>query len=349
MQAGKRAPARRPEAAADRFWREQLERFLTSLAARSYAPGTIAGYRRDLCEYLDFVAELPGQASPAEREACRSFLASLYERGLSPASAARKLAAIRSFLSYLEGRGVIATAPARNVASPRKERPLPRVLSRSRVQQVLEVGAGGDSPLLLRDQAMLELLYSSGLRVSELVSLRPSDVDWQHARLRVEGKGKKVRVVPVGDPALEALERYMTRGRPALLPHERINAAEGAGKAGVAGELPLFLSRRGGRLSPRRVEQIVVRRAGPGVSPHMFRHSFATHLLDGGADLRAVQEMLGHASLGTTQVYTHLSRARLLEVYRRSHPRARGAGPGDVRGLDGTGHARHGDGEEEPE
>lgn len=295
------------------FWWQQLGLFLLSLAARHYAPGTIAGYRRDVESYLHFADGLAGSASPATSEPLRAFLAQLYQQGLSPATCARKLAAIRSFLTFVERQGGVEDTPAREVPSPKQARRLPRVLSVSAAENLLESAAeAADSPERIRDHAMLELLYSSGLRVSELVALRSEDVDWGQRLLRVLGKGRKVRLIPVGEPALQALRTYLDKARPLLLRSRPLDAAD----------LPLFLNRRGRPLTARRVQQIVARWAGPGISPHVFRHSFATHLLDGGADLRAVQEMLGHASLATTQIYTHVSRSRLMEVYRNAHPRA---------------------------
>jgi integrase/recombinase XerC/integrase/recombinase XerD len=225
---------------------------------------------------------------------------------------ARKLAAIRTFYRYMVEREEMSQNPADLVASPRRPRKLPRLLNQDDVAALLDRIPAG-TPLELRDRALFELAYSCGLRCEELVNLDLDAVDFDAEELRVLGKGSKTRVVPVGEPAQRALERYLGRGRPAL--------------AGRAGEPALFVSKSGRRLSPSDVRRRLVawlRNAGlaGGVSPHALRHSFATHLLEGGADLRTIQELLGHASVSTTQVYTWVESGRLRSQYERSHPRA---------------------------
>ncbi|MBE3582915.1 MAG: tyrosine recombinase XerC [Limnochordaceae bacterium] len=315
----------------------ELDTFLSSLQARSYAPGTIAGYRADLADFSGFLRRRQAGSSPDQVDLpaeLPDYLAFLYQRGLAASTVARRLASIRSYFRFLAEHHRLRSTATRTVHNPRREHRLPRVLSGQTVAQLLASIQATD-PLSLRDRAMLELLYSSGLRVGELVTIRLKQLDREAALLRVVGKGQKTRLVPVGEPALAAVERYLKSGRPYLV---------GNRCPRPAGEDFLFVNRRGHALTTRRVEQIVrtrVRQAGlvgmvgvGRVTPHTLRHSFATHLLDGGADLRAVQEMLGHASLATTQIYTHVSRAQLERVYRRAHPRA-WARPG--RASDGAG------------
>jgi site-specific recombinase XerD len=236
----------------------------------------------------------------------------LSERGAAKTTVARKLAAIRAFYRQLVEREQLEANPAELVASPRRDAYLPRVLKPAEAAALLE-RLPGSGPLDLRDRALLELAYSAGLRAQELIDLDLESVDPDAEEVRVEGKGGRTRVVPAGEPAWRALERYLARGRPAL--------------TSGAGERALFLSKTGRRLSTsdvRRRLRLQVRRAAlqGGVSPHTLRHSFATHLLEGGADLRAIQELLGHASLSTTQIYTRVESGRLKKAYARSHPRA---------------------------
>jgi site-specific recombinase XerD len=244
----------------------------------------------------------------------RRFAGVLSERGAAKSTVARKLAAIRTFYGLLVERGELPGNPADLVSSPKRDAYLPRVLKPAEVASLLE-RIPGSSPLELRDRALFELAYSAGLRAEELVRLDLESVDPDAEEVRVEGKGAKTRVVPAGEPAWRALAAYLDRGRHALL-------AEGARP-----ERALFLSKSGRRLSTsdvRRRLTLSVRRAAlqSGVSPHTLRHSFATHLLEGGADLRTIQELLGHASISTTQTYTRVESKRLKEAYARSHPRA---------------------------
>jgi integrase/recombinase XerC len=234
-----------------------------------------------------------------------------------PASLARKLSTVRSFYRFLVKEKLAPGNPARAVQAPRLPRRLPEVLPEADVAALLESPAG-DGPLALRDRAFLELLYSSGLRVSELTGLDVDELDLEEGLVRVLGKGGKERVVPVGGPARDALRRWMAEGRPALL----------AGPDGPRARGALFVNYRGGRLSPRSVARRLDRRVAAAglprhLHPHVLRHCFATHLLGNGADLRGIQELLGHASLSTTQRYTHLDWKGLAAVYDRAHPRAR--------------------------
>lgn len=285
-------------------------RFLAHLCSeRRLSPRTGAAYRRDLADFLGYCAQA-GLARWEEVRAAhvRGYAARAHRRGLGARSIQRRLSAIRTFFRYLarvEGGG---DNPAAGVAAPRAARPLPRCLDVDAVGRLLEIE--GSSALVVRDRALLELLYSSGLRLGELTGLDLSDLATD-GTVRVLGKGGKARVVPVGRVAREALDEWK-RARPGL-------AAEG--------EPALFVSRRGRRMSPRAVQSRLAHwsrvQATGHVHPHMLRHAFASHLLESSGDLRAVQELLGHADIGTTQVYTHLDFQRLATVYDRAHPRAR--------------------------
>jgi integrase/recombinase XerC len=293
--------------------REALDRFLIELASqRRASPHTIDAYRRDVTRVLDLAAGAGRPAAPSlwTRELLESALRDLFRTGHAASSAARALAAWRSFSRWCVRREVIVRDPARALPSPRLPKRLPRTLPEADLKRALD-GLDADDPAARRDRALLELAYSSGLRLSELVGLNHGDIDRGGGTLRVRGKGRRERVVPAGRPALEALQRYLAGGK------------RNAGR----GDEPIFVNPRGARLSGRTVQRVVSRRlgqvaAGLGVSPHALRHSFATHLLDRGADLRAIQELLGHRSLATTQVYTHVSRSRLKKAYEQAHPRA---------------------------
>jgi len=295
--------------------RDALDRFLSEFAAqRRGSPHTLSAYRRDVTRVLDLCAG-PGQAVAPEawtRELLERALRDLYRTGHSAASAARALAAWRSFSRFCVRRGVLGLNPARTLAFPRLPRRLPRTLPSHELEKALDALAG--SPMgkgAPRDLALLEVAYSSGLRVSELTGLNRGDVDRGARLLRVRGKGRRERIVPIGVSALGALDAYL--------------AAEG--RTAGRGDEPVFRGARGVRLSNRTVQRVVRARlgqvaAGLGVTPHALRHSFASHLLDRGADLRAIQELLGHRSLTSTQVYTHVSTARLRKAYQQAHPRA---------------------------
>lgn len=288
---------------------------------RRLSPHTVRSYRADLADLARLAAELGAETvADLDLELLREWLWRGSQRGLAPSSLARRSASVRGFTAWLLDRGHLSVDPARRLRAPRPGRHLPRVLSREQITAVfdgLAARAEGGDPVAVRDLAIVELLYAAGLRVSELVGLRLDSLDAARRSLRVIGKGDRERVVPYGAPAGRALDRYLEQGRPALL------------AARVDGSDPgtLFLGRRGGPLAARSVYQLVatlladVPGAGP-VGPHTFRHTAATHLLDGAADLRMVQEFLGHASLATTQIYTHVSTERLRESYRQAHPRA---------------------------
>jgi integrase/recombinase XerC len=245
--------------------------------------------------------------------AVRSYLASLRKEGLKKSSAGRHLSALRTFFAYLKREGNVSANPARGVATPKADSPLPRTLSVDEASSVVEARTGDDA-LSVRDRALLELLYATGLRVGELVALDLSDVDLSSRQVRTLGKGRKERIVPFGGKAASAMKAYL--------------AARGTlGPKGARRKEAVFLNAAGTRLTDRSVRRILDRALTDAavarhVSPHALRHSFATHLLQAGADLRAIQELLGHASLSTTQKYTHLDAERLIEVYRKSHPKA---------------------------
>jgi site-specific recombinase XerD len=290
-----------------------LEGYLLLLAARR-SPRTVDAYRRDLASLARHRDGNAGDATIAELEA---WLASMRADGLAPATIARRLAAARSYLAHLVLLGHRADNPAAEIAAPRRPRTLPRTLSPSEVERLI-AAATGTTPRALRDLALVELMYGAGLRVSETVGLARAAVDLDGRLVRVLGKGGKERIVPLGRPAAEALRRYMAIGRPHLDRRHRPD---------------LFLNARGGALT-RAGAFFVLRkladRAGlePGrVHPHLLRHSFATHLLEGGADLRSVQEMLGHSDLSTTERYTHVSDRRRRETYFAAHPHARRTKP----------------------
>jgi integrase/recombinase XerC len=293
------------------------------------SPQTIRSYRTDLREFGEFLASPAGGRSrsplAADHRTIRAFLAYLHDRGVSRATVARRLASLRSFYRHWMREGRTAANPAALVATPKLDRRLPRALSEVEVESLLDA-AFGDSPLDRRDRAILELLYASGVRVAELVGSDTGDLDLSGGGdgiLRVLGKGRKERLVPVGSKAVTALRGWL-RARGALVPDRGGRPAD---------RDALFLNARGGRLTDRSVRRILLRRLHAAalartVSPHALRHSFATHMLNAGADLRSIQELLGHASLSTTQKYTAVTTRRLIEVYRKAHPRA-GLRPGD--------------------
>jgi site-specific recombinase XerD len=305
-------------------------------ALRSYDDGLRAGGRMEKTRraYGVDLAQLAEWAEahdlgPLELDArdIRRFAGVLSERGASKTTVARKLAAIRGFYRHLVQRGELGANPADLVASPKRDSYLPRVLKSGEVADLLS-RMPASTPLELRDRAMFELAYSAGLRAEEIVNLDTAGLDPDAEELRVEGKGGRTRVLPVGEPAWRALDAYLRRGRPAL-DAGRAETPPSGGASGILGssEPALFLSKTGRRLSTsdvRRRLRLATRRAAleAGVSPHTLRHSFATHLLEGGADLRAIQELLGHASITTTQTYTRVESGRLKRAYAQAHPRA---------------------------
>lgn len=281
-----------------------------ALAGARLAPRTVESYRRDLAHFAAFLGGSPAGATTEQLEA---YLAQLRADGLAPATIARRVAAIRSFYRHQLLLGSRRDNPAAELDLPRRVRKLPRTLSPGEVERLLDA-ANGATPRALRDRALVELLYGAGLRVSEAMSLERGGVDLEQRLVRCVGKGDRERVVPLGRHGAEALRRYLAHGRPYL---DRRHRPE------------LFLNAQGGPLT-RAGAFLILRRlaeqAGlePGrVHPHLLRHSFATHLLEGGADLRSVQEMLGHADLATTELYTHVSDRRRRELYYQAHPHAR--------------------------
>jgi site-specific recombinase XerD len=293
-------------------WEAALGRFSRELQTRGASRHTLRAYGADLAELAEWASGRGREPGTLVYRDLRGYAAALSERGLARASVARKLAAVRSLHEHLVRTGDAPQNPAALLPSPKRASRLPRVLGPDEIAALLDrIPASG--PLEVRDRALLELAYACGLRAEEIVNLDVGAPDFDSETLRVTGKGSKTRVVPMGEPAQRALERYLETARPALA----ANRAEQA----------LFLSRRGRRLSPsdirRRLERWVREAAVAGhVSPHTLRHSFATHLLEGGADLRSIQELLGHASVSTTQVYTRVEPGRLRSEYARSHPRA---------------------------
>ena len=287
----------------------QVEGFLALLAARR-APRTVEAYRRDLASLTTWLKRAPGTVTTEELE---RYLAELRAQGLSGSTIARRVAAVRSFFRHLVLLGQRGDNPAAELALPRRTRRLPRTLSPGEAERLVEA-ANGTGPRDLRDRALTELLYGAGLRVSEAMGLDKGGVDLDGRLVRCIGKGNKERIVPIGRQAVEALRRYLSRGRPHL---DRRHRPE------------LFLNAQGGPLTRAGAFLILRRLAAKAgleperVHPHLLRHSFATHLLEGGADLRSVQEMLGHADLATTELYTHVTDRRRREVYYEAHPHAR--------------------------
>ncbi|HYT25993.1 MAG TPA: tyrosine recombinase XerC [Actinomycetota bacterium] len=300
--------------------RRAVDLFVSHLRdERGLSANTVAAYECDVVQFFRFAGRAgvtdPGGVEPL---LLRRFLALLRTRGLAASSMARKGAALRACFRYLARRGVVAADPAADLGTPRGPSRLPVVLKQRQVDELLARPEPVD-PVGLRDRAVLELLYATGVRVGELCGLRLDDVDLGGDEVRVTGKGARQRVVPFGAPARAALVAYLAHGRSRMLP------APGEA-AGAADARALFFNRRRRPMTTRDVRGMLERyRVGvapPGTSPHTLRHSFATHLLEGGADLRAVQELLGHVALTTTQTYTHVSKERLRQVYEQAHPRA---------------------------
>ena len=295
---------------------EPIRAFIGFLRAEQRAsPETLRNYASDLRQLHRFLLSRRLVSSPIDpnslsSDAVRAYLQWLDQKGGKPSSLARKLAAVRSFYRYLSRRGMVSSNPVDGMRTPKQPKLLPRVLTKDDADALMTFPAG-QTVWSLRDRALLETLYSTGARVSELVALDIGDVREPEGLVRLQGKGRKERIVPIGEMALDAIRRYRVS-----LPLQ---------SSGVPSRA-LFCNQRGGRLTSRSVARIVTRYssrlAGGAVSPHTLRHSFATHLLDEGADLRSIQEMLGHASLSTTQRYTHVATDQLLAVYDRAHPRA---------------------------
>ena len=306
----------------------EISEYLVALAKeRDLSPHTVSAYRRDLREFCRYLAGIKGtegwEWNALGRSDIRGFMAHNTRRGLAKRSIARALSAVRSFFGWMHRDERVDGNPARAVGSPRLPRTLPAYLDRQQADTLLQHAAtraqSGDFGDV-RNFAMLELFYSSGLRLSELRGVDLGDLDLVSQQVKVRGKGRKERIVPVGDHAQRALRNYL------VVRDHRLGQLRGA-KAGTLARGAVFLSERGSRLSPRGIQHAIVGLLaavdeGAGLSTHSLRHSFATHLVDAGADLRAVQELLGHASISTTQIYTHTSVDRLKKVYRQAHPRA---------------------------
>ena len=293
-------------------WRAVVTRFDEDLRRRGAVDKTRSAYAADLRQFAVWASWQQVQPPAVSHRLLRRYAAALSERRAAPATVARKLAALRAFFETLREHGEIEANPANLLAAPKRAQELPGVLAPEQVGRLLD-RIPASTPLELRDRALFEIAYSSGLRAEELVSLDVTSVDFDAEQLRVEGKGAKTRFVPAGEPALRSLARYLERARAALA-HERDEPA-------------LFVSKSGRRLSTsdvRRRLRVWARHAAVqgAVHPHALRHSFATHLLEGGADLRSIQELLGHASVSTTQIYTRVESARLKRAYARAHPRA---------------------------
>jgi integrase/recombinase XerC/integrase/recombinase XerD len=302
---------------AEATWGTHLAAFDTHLKTRGMAEKTRRAYGTDAAQLAEWAAAQELTPFDLTPRLLRRFAGVISERGLTKSSVARKIASTRAFYRHLVQRGLIEANPADLVATPKKDQYLPRVLKPAEAAAVLD-SIPASTPLELRDRAIFEVAYGSGLRAEELVNLDATDLDPDAEEMRVTGKGSKTRVVPAGEPVWQAIERYLERGRPKLAQ---------ASDDGRRAEPALFLSKSGRRLSTSDVRRRLrrsTRRAGTGagVTPHTLRHSFATHLLEGGADLRAIQELLGHASISTTQTYTRIESSRLRTAYAKAHPRA---------------------------
>lgn len=314
-------PIPQPEAkdsTSDRLSRALADHWDYLSVERGLAANTLQAYARDLSRYERFLrARSVTDVASIDLETVSEFVQSLRSSGLALKSIARHLAAIRSFHRFALREGYAESDPTRTLETPRLPKPLPKALDRDDTIRLVESVSGSDPPSL-RDRALLEMLYATGARISEVAGLDLKDVDLDDRVVRVVGKGSKERLVPLGRPAVDAIGRYISEGRPVMVEKASLARAPAA----------LFVNARGGRLTRQGLWKIVKLRAArvgldSGLSPHVLRHSFATHMLEGGADIRAVQEILGHASLATTQVYTKVTQGRIREVYLLSHPRAR--------------------------
>ncbi len=310
-----------------------LRSFLQYLRNRNVSRHTLTAYENDVTTFLQFTAEIRQKSfealSPSDVDAfaIRSFLGELHKQRISATSSARKLSALRTFIRFLRREDLVDNDPAALVAAPKRGQTIPAHLTVEEMNRLLAM-PDASNPLGRRDRAILELFYASGLRLSELVGLDMEDVNLAGRMVRVLGKGRKERLVPFNTTTADAI-RSCLKDRATTLAPKTGQGAEGRGQTKPArhARAPVFLNYRGGRLSTRSVDRLVRRYVAAcgakfGISPHALRHSFATHLLANGADLRAIQELLGHARLSTTQRYTHVNAAQLIEVYKKSHPRA---------------------------
>lgn len=291
--------------------RSPLEQFLEFLRDRGLSPNTVDAYRRDLEQFLEFAQEALGRTDPLTygRKEIRNYISALMSHGFKRKSVQRKLSALRRFYNFLQRRGLIEKNPATGIGPIKAEKILPQVIPEKKLQEMLDTW-NPSSPLEKRDKALIELLYSSGLRASEITGLKPDDLDMKAGEVRVFGKGNKERILPLGSRAKGAITEYL-EVRDSLKPRSDY----------------IFVNKNGTKLGRRGLWLVIRKRFERlallfNVHPHTLRHSFATHLLNRGADLRSIQELLGHSSIGTTQVYTHLSGEELKKIYRRTHPRA---------------------------
>ena len=297
----------------------ELDRFIEYIrAARNASPHTVRGYASDIAQFLAFLEGEELSTSPADVDSrtMRRYLARLQKQGISKRSAARKLASLRAFFKYLLRKGLIEADPTTGLPSPKLDKRLPKFLRDEHIESLMQ-RPDTNQPLGLRDAAILETLYATGVRVSELVGLDLRDMDLSLGEIKVLGKGSKERITLIGRAAKEALVTYLNFGRGKLLQNSR--------------ETAVFLNKDGGRLTARSINRLLDKYFGGvsdemKISPHVLRHTFATHMLEHGADLRSIQELLGHVSLSTTQIYAHVSRERLKEVYEQAHPRATDTG-----------------------
>jgi integrase/recombinase XerC len=308
--------------------KREIDEFINYIdLEKGYSPHTQESYRSDLLQFQAFLEQNrwsvklddEGLILDIDPVGIRKYMGLLHRDKLKKTSIGRKVAALKSFFKYLVKKGHLERNPAEFIQTPKKEKYIPTFLTVDEVFTILEQSFP-DEKMGLRNRAMLELLYSSGIRRAELIGLNRSDVDFSQALIKVRGKGKKERIVPLGAQALKTMAEYQER-----------RAVESAPADKYEQEQPFFSNKKGERLNPRTISRIVDHMAALGgvnrkISPHVFRHTFATHLLDGGADLRAIQEMLGHESLSTTQKYTSVSMAKLMETYDMAHPRAKGEG-----------------------
>jgi tyrosine recombinase XerC len=296
---------------------QTIARFLQyARKEKGYSEHTVEAYRRDLEQFMGFLAQKNidlAAATALSKTPLRLFMYSMGEQGLKPRSIARKIASIKSLCQYCVKQRIIPVNPSKSLATPKLDKPLPVFLTKAQAESLEEATAMDERPQSPRDRAIIELFYGSGIRLSELHGLTFGDIDKRKMTVRVMGKGKKERIVPITDQTVEALDAYV-----------KTNLAKSGG-----GSLrdPIFVNDKGERLSRRQIERVVHRNLSEvsmdkKKSPHVLRHSFATHLLDSGADIRVVKELLGHSSLTTTQIYAHISREHLLAVYKQAHPRA---------------------------
>lgn len=308
--------------------KKEIDEFINYIdLEKGYSPHTQESYRSDLLQFRAFLEQnrwsikLDDQGAMIDVDpvGIRKYLGLLHRDKLKKTSIGRKVAALKSFFKYMVKKGYLEHNPAEFIQTPKKEKYIPTFLTVDEVFAILDKSFPNEK-MGLRNRAMIELLYSSGIRRAELIGLNRSDIDFGQALIKVRGKGKKERIVPIGAQALKILGEYQDRGRVTPAPSEKYEPEE-----------PFFTNKNGERLNPRTISRIVDRMTALGgvnrkISPHVFRHTFATHLLDGGADLRAIQEMLGHESLSTTQKYTSVSMAKLMETYDMAHPRSKGDG-----------------------